>query len=80
MRGRNCKKQFLPHFIVGISRMTVQSSSSTSDLGSEKINSVPTPSVLITLIFSPWDWMISFVMDRPRPVPFLSFPRDRSDL
>ena len=48
--------------------------------GSVKINSVPTPSVLITLMFSLWDWIISFVMESPNPVPFLSFPRERSVL
>ena len=44
------------------------------------MNSDPTPEVLITSMVSPWFWMISFTMDKPRPVPFLSFPRDRSVL
>lgn len=35
-----------------------------------KINSVPIPSVLITLIFWSWAWMISLTIERPRPVPF----------
>lgn len=39
----------------------------------EKINSVPTPSVLTTLIFSPCSWIISFTMARPRPGAFLVF-------
>ena len=46
--------------------------------GRVNINSVPTPSVLMTLIFSPCAWIISFTMERPRPVPRLSFPRERS--
>ena len=45
-----------------------------------KINSVPTSGVLITLIFCPWAWMISFTMDSPRPVPLRSFPREASVL
>ena len=43
-------------------------------------NSVPTPSVLITSMVSPCAVIISFVIDNPSPVPFLSFPRDRSVL
>ncbi len=61
-------------------RKCLPQSSSSSDSGSEKINSLPAPSVLMTLIFSPWQLMISFTMDSPSPVPFLSLPRDRSDL
>ena len=37
-------------------------------------------SVLITSIFSPCAWMISFTMERPRPVPRLSLPLERSVL
>ena len=48
--------------------------------GRVKMNSEPTPAVLITSMFSPWAWMISFTMERPSPVPFLSFPLERSDL
>ena len=48
--------------------------------GSENMNSVPTPSVLITFMFSPWFSIISFVIESPSPVPFLSFPRERSVL
>ena len=36
------------------------------------MNSVPTPLVLITLIFCSCARIISFTMDRPRPVPFVS--------
>ena len=61
-------------------RAFVRDKSSISGWGRVKINSVPTPSVLITSIFSPWAWMISFTMERPRPVPFLSLPRERSVL
>ena len=43
-----------------------------------KINSVPTPSVLITLIFCLWALMISFTIESPRPVPFRSFPLEES--
>ena len=46
--------------------------------GSVNINSVPTPSVLITFIFSPCACTISLTIDRPSPVPRLSFPRDKS--
>ena len=46
--------------------------------GSVNVNSVPTPCVLTTLIFSPWAWMISLTIERPSPVPFLSFPLDGS--
>ena len=42
-----------------------------------KMNSVPTPSVLMTLIFWLWALMISFTMESPRPVPLRSFPRRR---
>ena len=49
-------------------------------LCSVKVNSLPTPSVLTTLIFSPCACMISFTIARPRPVPFLSFPLERSVL
>ena len=45
-----------------------------------KINSVPTPSVLITLIFWLWALMISFTIESPRPVPFRSFPLEESIL
>ena len=45
-----------------------------------KINSVPTPSVLITLMFWWCAEMISFTMERPSPVPFRSFPREESIL
>ncbi len=38
--------------------------------GRVKMNSEPTPAVLITSMFSPWAWMISFTMERPSPVPF----------
>ena len=48
--------------------------------GSENTNSVPTPSVLITFTFSPWACIASFTIASPRPVPFLSFPRERSVL
>lgn len=48
--------------------------------GKVNVNSVPAPSVLVTLIFSLWAVMISFVMDNPSPVPFLSFPLERSVL
>ena len=51
-----------------------------STFSSVNINSVPSPSVLITLIFSLWARMISLVMESPRPVPFLSLPRERSVL
>ena len=52
----------------------------TSALLKEKMNSVPTPSVLTTLICSSCAWIISFTMESPSPVPFLSLPLDRSDL
>ena len=45
---------------------------------SVKINSEPTPSVLTTLMFCLWVAMISFTMERPRPVPFRSLPRETS--
>ena len=61
-------------------RAFVRDKSSISGWGRVKINSVPTPSVLMTLIFSLWAWMISFTMARPRPVPFLSLPREASVL
>ena len=48
--------------------------------GNVKINSDPTPWVLITSMFSPCAWMISFTIASPSPVPFLSFPLERSDL
>lgn len=51
-----------------------------SALSSVKINSVPTPSVLITLMFWLWALMISLTMERPSPVPFRSFPREASIL
>ena len=54
--------------------------SSYSDLGSVKVNSVPTPCVLTTVIFSLCAVIISFTMERPNPVPFLSLPRKRSVL
>ena len=49
-------------------------------MGKVNINSVPTPSVLITSIFSLCAWRISFTMERPSPEPFLSRPLDESDL
>ena len=52
----------------------------TVDLGRLNTNSVPTPSVLMTSIFSPCAWMISFTMESPSPVPRLSLPRERSVL
>ena len=39
--------------------------------GKEKINSVPTPWVLMTSMFSPWACMISFTIERPRLVLFV---------
>ena len=45
-----------------------------------KMNSVPSPSVLMTLMFSLCAWMISLVMERPRPVPFFILAADRSVL
>ena len=44
------------------------------------MNSEPTPSVDIRLMFSPWAWMISLVIERPNPVPFLSLPLEASVL
>ena len=55
-------------------------SSFICDFWREKMNSLPTPGVLTTLMCSPWALTISLTMDNPRPVPFLSLPRDRSDL
>ena len=46
----------------------------------EKINSVPTFSILVTEISSSCATIISFTMDSPSPVPFLSFPLDISVL
>ena len=51
-----------------------------SALSRVKMNSVPTPSVLMTLIFWLWALMISFTMESPRPVPLRSFPREASIL
>lgn len=47
---------------------------------SVKINSVPTPTVLTTSIVSLCACKISLVIESPRPEPFLSRPRDASDL
>ena len=47
-----------------------------SGVASVKINSVPTPSVLMTLIFWLCARMISRTMDKPSPMPFLSLPRE----
>ena len=45
-----------------------------SCFGSENMNSVPTPSVLITFMFSPWFSIISFVIESPsQTFPRLSF-------
>ena len=55
-------------------------SSFLSDRGRENMDSLPAPSVLITLMCSSWLLMISFTMESPSPVPFLSLPRDMSDL
>ena len=44
------------------------SSSFFADNCREKINSLPAPSVLITLICSPWQLIISFTIESPRPV------------
>ena len=60
--------------------MTGNYISSSFDFGRVKMNSVPTPSVEITLMFSWWAFIISFVIERPRPVPFLSLPRHKSVL
>lgn len=49
-------------------------------LESVNMNSVPTPSVLMTLIFSLCVLRISLTIESPSPVPFLSLPRDKSDL
>ena len=48
--------------------------------GSVNINSVPTSLVLMTSICSSWAWIISLTIDSPRPEPFLSRPREASDL
>ena len=52
----------------------------SSAIGRENMNSVPTPSVEMTLMCSSWALIISLVMERPSPVPFLSLPRERSVL
>ena len=49
-------------------------------LESVNMNSVPTPLVLMTLIFSLCVLRISLTIESPSPVPFLSLPRDKSDL
>ena len=51
-----------------------------SALSRVKMNSVPTPSVLITLMFWLWALMISLTIDSPSPVPLRSFPREASIL
>ena len=51
-----------------------------SALSRVKMNSVPTPSVLITLMFWLWALMISLTMESPSPVPLRSFPREESIL
>ena len=55
----------------------LMTNSKTSQCG---IYELPKRIILITLIFSPCDSIISFVIESPRPVPFLSLPRERSDL
>ena len=52
----------------------------SSDIGRVKMNSVPTSVVLATVIFSSCALIISLTMDKPRPVPFLSLPREESVL
>ncbi len=51
-----------------------------SALSRVKMNSVPTPSVLITLMFWLWALIISLTIDSPSPVPLRSFPREASIL
>ena len=48
--------------------------------GKENVNSVPTPSVLVRLIFSLCALIISFTIESPSPVPFLSLPLELSIL
>ena len=46
---------------------------------SVNMNSVPTPTVLTTSMFSPCAWITSLVIERPSPEPFLSRPLEESD-
>ena len=57
-------------------RLSFYTSSMILAFGREKTNSVPTPTVEMTLMFSPCALMISLTMARPSPVPFLSLPRE----
>ena len=54
--------------------------SSFKDMGSAKLNSVPTPSVDMQSICSLWAVIILFTILSPRPVPRLSLPLERSVL